>query len=73
LAARLWLEPAAMRAWALTLRCPRSKTKRPPFQAARESILGVRRGLSMLRGSGFLATVQPYQHGAVENTIATLR
>jgi hypothetical protein len=48
----LWVV-APMRALARSLRSPRSKTKRPPFQAAREGILGTRRCLSMLRGSGF--------------------
>ena len=47
------LEPAAMRALARSPRSPRSKTKRPPFQAARRGILGVRKWLSMLGGSGF--------------------
>jgi hypothetical protein len=47
------LEPAAMRALARSHHSPRSKTKRPPFQAAREGILGVRQCLSMLRSSGF--------------------
>jgi hypothetical protein len=61
-----------MRALARTLRKPGAKTKRPPFQAAREGILGARQCLSMLRSSGFWTPVNPYDTGTVENMIATL-